>query len=232
MESKLKITCDFCGKTFLRYKGRNHKHSFCSLECSRKYRVGKPSTGKRPKKVLSLIPCSYCSQPIERWRYQLERRNLHFCNAKCKGTYQSLYKIADKACNWKGGTYSTIANTICNSRYRRIRKVVVAMDNSLCQLCGSDIKLEVHHIIEKGKNPTLVFDVTNMITLCKKCHCSIRGHEDDYVGFFDGIVANRMNCWKPRTGNQQPSVQSTKVQRLLESSDTLNNQLELPTRKG
>lgn len=31
--------------------------------------------------------------------------------------------------------------------------------------------------------------------------------------------------------NQQPSVQSTKVQRLLENSDVLNNQLECPTRK-
>lgn len=32
-------------------------------------------------------------------------------------------------------------------------------------------------------------------------------------------------------GNQQPSLQSRKVQRLLESSDILNDQLECPTRK-
>ena len=55
----------------------------------------------------------------------------------------------------------------------------------------------------------------------------IQGHEEDYAGFFDGIVANRMNCGKPRTGNPQPSVQSTKVQRLLESGDTLNNQISV-----
>jgi len=54
----------------------------------------------------------------------------------------------------------------------------------------------------------------------------------NYAGLFDGIVANRMNCWKPRTGNQQPSSQSEKVQRLPEHSDVLNNRLELPTRKG
>jgi len=35
----------------------------------------------------------------------------------------------------------------------------------------------------------------------------------------------------PCKDNQQPSVQSTKVQRLPENSDILNNRLELPTRK-
>ena len=59
----------------------------------------------------------------------------------------------------------------------------------------------------------------------------IRGHEEGYVGIFDEIVAKRVNSGKPRTGNPEPSSQSEKVQRLLESSDTLNNQISaLPER--
>jgi len=178
-----------------------------------------------------LTTCAYCNQPVEKWAYQVKKHPRNFCSNACKGKWMTLHLIADKSANWKGGSYSTIANTLCNSRYRRIRAVVVALDKN-CQLCGSSHKLEVHHIIEKGKNAALIYDITNMITLCKKCHCGIRGKEEDYVGLFDGIVANRMNSGKPRTGNPEPSVQSTKVQRLPENSDVLNNRLELPTRKG
>ena len=168
-------------------------------------------------KVLTI--CAYCSQPIEKWRYQFKAHPRHFCSNKCKGKWMSLHLIAAKSANWKGGSYSTIANTLCNSRYRRIRKTVLHLDGNECVMCSLDHRLESHHIIEKGKNPALIWDVTNMITLCKKCHCSIRGREEEFVGFFDGIVAKRMNSEKPRTGNSEPSlVQSKKVQRLLEGS--------------
>jgi len=178
-----------------------------------------------------LTTCAYCSQPVEKWAYQIKGHPRNFCGNACKGKWMTLHRIADKSANWKGGSYSTIANTLCNSRYRRIRAMVVALDKN-CQLCGSTHRLEVHHIIEKGKNPALIYDITNMITLCKKCHCGIRGKEEYYVGLFDGIIENRMNSGNARTADPEPSVQSTKVQRLLESGDTLNNQLELPTRKG
>lgn len=179
-----------------------------------------------------LTICAYCGQPVYKWGYELKESPRHFCNIKCKGKWMSLHLIAEKSCNWKGGTYSSIARILSNARYIRVKKMVLVMDKNTCQLCGSNERLEVHHIIEKGKNPALIYDITNLITLCKKCHCDIFGHEEDYVGIFDGIVANRMNCGKPRTGNPQPSSQSEKVQRLLEHSDMLNNQLERPARKG
>ena len=170
--------------------------------------AGKKIPGKRPIKMLYLVTCAYCSCPIDRWNYQLKESVRHFCNAFCKGKFSSLHKIADKACNWKGGVYSTIARTLTNSRYRRIRALVIEMDNTMCQLCHSSKKLEVHHIIEKGKNPALIYDITNLITLCKKCHCHIMGNETEYVGIFNEIVANRMNSGKARTANPEPSVQS------------------------
>ena len=46
------------------------------------------------------------------------------------------------------------------------------------------------------------------------------------IGIFDEIVAKRVNSGEPKrkdVGNPEPSSQSEKVQRLVESSDTLNN---------
>jgi len=141
----------------------------------------------------NLTTCGYCNAPVLKHKYEIEQHPRNFCGNKCKGKWMSLHLIADKAANWKGGSYSTIANTLCNSRFRRVRKQVLALDGFKCVLCGSVIKLESHHIIEKGKNPALIWDVINMVTLCKKCHCSIRGREEDYVGIFDAIVEKRAN---------------------------------------
>ncbi len=171
----------------------------------------------KTRELYILTTCAYCNQPIYRWRFQLKKHPRHFCNSKCHGKWDSINKIANKANNWKGGKYSTIAQQLCNSKFRRLRKIILKLDNYKCVLCQSDIKLEAHHIIEKGKNSALIFDIENMITLCKKCHCLIRGREEDYIGYFNDIVEKRMNSGKPRTGNPEPSrVEPRKVQRLLE----------------
>ena len=44
----------------------------------------------------------------------------------------------------------------------------------------------------------MIYDITNMITLCKPCHWDIRGNEEDYIGLFDGIVAKRPNSVEPK----------------------------------
>lgn len=153
--------------------------------------------------------CAYCDKPLTKWAFEIKRSPRHFCGNRCKGKWMSLYLIADKSSNWKGGSYSTIAHTLSNSRYRRIRKSVLVLDGYKCKLCGGNAKLIIHHIIEKGKNPALIFDTTNMITLCEKCHWDIRGKEEDYIKFFGGIVANRANSGKPRTGN--PELNSGRI---------------------
>ena len=151
----------------------------------------------------------------------------HFCSRKCSGKWNSIFKIAENANSWKGGLNYLAHKVLTNSRYLRIRKQILERDNNKCVVCQSNIKLEVHHIIEKKKNIFLAFDQNNLITLCKKCHISIRGKEENYIGYFDDIVAKRMNSGEPRPGNPEPSVQSTKVQRLLEHIAVLNNQISV-----
>jgi len=172
-----------------------------------------------------LISCTYCGQPTTKWAYQIKKDKNHFCCVGCHYKWISTNLVGDKSPGWKGGNYTKLAQVLQRTRYRKLRKYVIALDNNKCTTCNSIIRLEIHHIIEKNKDVSLIYDVTNMITLCHKCHCGIYGREGNYIGIFNDVIAKRVNSGKPRTGNPEPSVQSTKVQRLLEYSDILNNQI-------
>jgi len=56
----------------------------------------------------------------------------------------------------------------------------------MCQWpgCCSRSKLQVHHIKTWAKNPGLRFSTANGITLCRKCHDSVKGKEHDFETFF------------------------------------------------
>lgn len=53
--------------------------------------------------------------------------------------------------------------------YRKWRRDVIERDK-VCQMCGTDQKLEAHHIKPFAKFPELRFSLENGITLCKSCH--------------------------------------------------------------
>lgn len=85
---------------------------------------------------------------------------------------------------WKGG------ETILNQSIRRMTENIywqraVKKRDGKCKLCGSLEELEADHIIplkliiqqyaikdrEDARNCKLLWDLTNGITLCKRCHC-------------------------------------------------------------
>jgi hypothetical protein len=115
----------------------------------------------------------------------------------------------------------------CFAKYQR--RLIYVRDQGICQSCGAftlwnakvqdPLKTNIDHTIDikfGGSN-----EIDNGRVLCLMCH-----------KMKHSSIENGMNCWKPRTGNQQPSVQSTKVQRLLEHSDMLNNQDTVSHPKG
>lgn len=59
-----------------------------------------------------------------------------------------------------------------NSPLAHWRKAVIARDNGMCRICGSNENLEAHHIIPVKNDPDgkYKYDVNNGITLCKSCH--------------------------------------------------------------
>jgi len=43
----------------------------------------------------------------------------------------------------------------------------------VCERCQRDLTDEVHHIVPVSQAPELVFDRTNVIGLCRRCHYGV-----------------------------------------------------------
>ena len=94
--------------------------------------------------------------------------------------------IGENNPNWNGGA-STLAQKIqATSEYKEWRGAVFKRDNYTCQVCGDDKggNLQAHHVqpqmemkieynlntLEDVLNEERFFDVSNGVTLCKRCH--------------------------------------------------------------
>ena len=78
--------------------------------------------------------------------------------------------------------------------YTKWREDIKKRDDYKCQWpgCLSCKQLQVHHIKTWSKYPGLRFVNANGITLCRKCHDSIKGKEADYEAFFLKILEWQM----------------------------------------
>jgi hypothetical protein len=77
--------------------------------------------------------------------------------------------------NWRWIKNRSQINTPRQKRsvfeYVEWRNLVFERDNYICQKCGQrGGKLNAHHIKPFSKYPELIYDVSNGITLCLKCH--------------------------------------------------------------
>lgn len=68
-----------------------------------------------------------------------------------------------------------------------IRKAVILRDGCKCMECGkTNCKLEVHHI--KPRRLTGPDTLSNLISLCNKCHDSIAGNEEHFMTHFYNLI--------------------------------------------
>lgn len=68
-----------------------------------------------------------------------------------------------------------------------IRKAVILRDGCKCKECGkSNIRLEVHHIKPRRLNGSNT--LSNLITLCSKCHQKTKGKEEQYMQHYFDIL--------------------------------------------
>lgn len=73
-----------------------------------------------------------------------------------------------------------------------IRKAVILRDGCKCKECGkSNTVLEVHHIKPKRLNGSNT--LSNLITLCSKCHQKTEGREEQYMQHYFGILSSSDN---------------------------------------
>lgn len=73
--------------------------------------------------------------------------------------------------------------------YKKARSDCLKRDKR-CRMpgCSSKKKLQVHHIVKWSEASVLRFELFNLITLCKKCHDSIKDKEYHYAPLFQEII--------------------------------------------
>lgn len=134
----------------------------CGIVCSGVYRQKERDSAK---------PCKVCGAAFQR---QLDEnissyRRRVTCSKRCRYTRMAQTRTAHTP--ERTSPYPAEWN-------HKLRDVIRARDNHLCQLCGSPRgkrELSVHHIDYQKRN----LDPSNLITLCVTCHTKTN-HDRSY----------------------------------------------------
>ena len=111
--------------------------------------------------------CEYCGNKLERKRFdgRLEDftvfSNRKYCNRECMR--KDWVKIGDN----HNQSYSNAHTTA-----RKINELI--LHKEVCELCGSDTNLDIHHIDGNWQNNTL----DNLMCLCRSCHTRYEKNKD------------------------------------------------------
>lgn len=54
---------------------------------------------------------------------------------------------------------------------------VYTRDNGCCRLCGTPYMLELHHIIYRSEDRSLINNIPNCIMLCTRCHKKVHSNK-------------------------------------------------------
>lgn len=100
-----------------------------------------------------------------------KKSSTHFCKRECFHSF--LRKNRVKA-----------ENITDSAEYKEWRLKVYRRDGYRCKMpgCNSQSRnIHAHHIYPKRDYPTLQFEVSNGITLCRECHELTYGKEEQYI---------------------------------------------------
>lgn len=61
-------------------------------------------------------------------------------------------------------------NNKAKEKWEKIRNVVLIRDNYKCVICKNKAT-QVHHIHLRSKRKDLIYNLSNLVSLCDKCHC-------------------------------------------------------------
>lgn len=149
------VVCPVCGKEFRAiHEYKERKSVYCSRECW-------------SKRATIINQCKYCNKDIK----TTKSVNKVYCSNKCRDLdYRQTHK-GELSHFWQGGKTDERKKLQTSAEYKQWRDAVFKRDNYTCQNCGKKTRdLEAHHIKEQCRYPELIFEVSNGLTLCHKCH--------------------------------------------------------------
>lgn len=75
---------------------------------------------------------------------------------------------------------------IKTKRWQKLRKRIINRDNGICQRCFLKYEiinydnLQVHHIKPRKEYPELIFEESNLMTMCRTCNLQLGTKELDF----------------------------------------------------
>lgn len=107
----------------------------------------------------------------------------------CKGENNPMYNVrGDKHPSWRGGITPLRQKLYNTPEDKEWFKAIYKRDGRKCKKCGNTKGLEVHHILQFGDYPLLIFSVNNGIVLCKQCHHKTKHKEARYSKKFFNLI--------------------------------------------
>jgi thymidylate synthase (FAD) len=98
-------------------------------------------------------------------------------------------RTGEKSPNWKGGVTPERQRLYATKEWNSINSKVFERDNWVCQRCGGKHsyrnQLHAHHIKSWADYPDNRLELSNLITICKKCHHWIHSKKNtkkDFLG--------------------------------------------------
>lgn len=139
--------CLKCNKEFLARHDR--PGLYCSCACSSSCKV---QTKKRLMKE-----CLVCGAAFEIKKYR--ENSALYCSVECR---KKMMPKKESHPNWKGGVSRSWSS---KSMIKRI-----VNEKGRCELCGSNNKLQGHHVMAYAETKELREDENNIQVLCVLCH--------------------------------------------------------------
>lgn len=169
--NKVKCVCETCGNEFFRKECEINEHNFCSKACYGEY-----------LKNGTIENCKICDKEIYVTPSKKEKGHGIYCSNKCAAIDKNVCGENHPA--WKGGLRAFSEKVRAIKEYRLWRKLCFKNNKNRCDICGSEHKLQVHHIkpmrlilqdnnvttIEDAKDCEELWDVKNGQVLCEDCH--------------------------------------------------------------
>jgi len=100
------------------------------------------------------------------------------CENECKQNVTELVSCANYKLNWYKTVYKLSEDIDLPKEWKDIRGAVIKRDKR-CVSCGKKKRLTVHHLKHRedgGSN-----DMSNLVTLCVKCHDRVELSGDRYI---------------------------------------------------
>lgn len=166
----IECICTNCGEKFIKWKSQlKWKKTFCSRICQIKYSIQEGNITKK---------CEECKK-----EYTINKKfyKQRFCSNPCLNKWKRKSGMYKGKNNPRYEDGSSITKGYRGEDWSIQRKKAYERDNGMCQKCGEQIRVAIHHILpwKYSKDNSL----TNLICLCPSCHMT----EENYYRQFGKV---------------------------------------------